>query len=332
MAGTVVAPGPGMLQTPSHPSPPDVGQVLDGRFRLLQVVQRDRAGMVFDALDEVTAEVVRLRITVGAVDPERLGILHPGLARPLAVSADGSYIVLQDLDDEPLEPALFPSLDRLAQLTDAILPTLAALHAHGVVHGELQPTSFWLDRHGEVRLVDLGLAVTLGRSRDTEPYVAPERAFGRADDDPRSDVYSLAAVLFHLATGATPSPAALEQADLPEPLRQVFALALDPRPLFRPHNAGALHRALQEALERTGHLPDVPDEPDGTFDEPCPPTLPPVRRRLCGPIAAERQAQNLLESALLPWWTALLLVGGLSFLMGTVILLAAVALGSATLL
>jgi len=318
-----------MLQTPPHSSAPDVGQVLDDRFHLLQVVQRDRAGTVFDALDAVTAEVVRLRATVGAVDPERLGILHPGLARPLAVAADGSYVVLQDLDDEPLAPSLFPSLDRLSQLADAILPTLAALHAHGVVHGELQPSSFWLDRNGEVRLVDLGLAVALGHNPHAEPYVAPERAFGRDADDPRSDVYALAAVLFHHATGATPSPAALEQADLPEPLRQVFALALDPRPVFRPCDAGALHRALQEALERTGHLPDVPDEPDGTFDEPCAPTLPPVRRRLSDP---ERQAQGLSGSAMLPWWTALLFVGGLSFLTGTVVLLAALALGTATLL
>lgn len=322
-----------------HASPasdaPTVGQVLDGRFRLLQVVTEDRAGVVFDALDEHSGEVVRLRGTVGPVDGQRLGILHDGLARPTAVSADGTYVVFADLDDEPLRPPLFPSVDRMAHLAEAVLPTLAVLHEHGVVHGDLLPSSFWLDRHGQVRIVDLGLATQLSRRSGDAAYVAPERAFGRDADDPRIDVYAIAAILFHHATGVEPSAEALQSADLPPAVRQVLALALDPRPVFRPIHAGAFHRALVGALERTTPEPeDVPEEPDGTLDGPESfpehDTLPPsTRRQLSAPLPP---GGGLVERALLPWWTALFLIGGLCMLTAAVLMLVAIALGSATLL
>ncbi len=165
--------------------------------------------------------------------------------------------------------------------------------------------------------------------------MAPERAFGRDADDPRIDVYAIAAILLHHATGMEPSAEALQSADLPPSVRQVFTLALDPRPVFRPIHAGAFHRALVGALERTAPEPDdVPEEPDGTLDAPEPfpeadTLLPTTRRRLSAPV---RPSGSLVEKALLPWWTALFLVGGLCMLTAAVLMLVALALGSATLL
>ncbi len=198
---------------------------------------------------------------------------------------------------------------------EAILPTMAVLHRHGVVHGELQPTSFWLDRSGQIRLVDLGLAVPLWRSTSEEPYVAPERAFGREADDPRIDVYALAAILFRHATGMTPVPQHLEASGFPASVVQVLSMAMAPRPLFRPEDAGELYRALQEALERSGEASDDAIDAGPDTLNPPPRTESPAPTRV-----AKRHSEPLL-----PWWAALMLMGGIAMLAGTVVFLFAVA-------
>lgn len=105
-----------------------------------------------------------------------------------------------------------PTPRESAALVAKVSRAVAAAHAHGVVHRDIKPDNILIDPRGEPKLIDFGLSRVRnawsgeqGRSEalsGTLPYMAPEQARdvdGAAD--PRSDVFSLAAVLYYLLTG-----------------------------------------------------------------------------------------------------------------------------------
>jgi serine/threonine protein kinase len=88
-------------------------------------------------------------------------------------------------------------------------------HSQGIVHRDLKPANLLLTKDGIVKLTDLGLAklyegpgesgLTIkGLCLGTPEYMAPEQAEDAHAADPRSDIYSLGATLFHLLTGQLP--------------------------------------------------------------------------------------------------------------------------------
>ena len=90
---------------------------------------------------------------------------------------------------------------------------LSVAHADGIVHRDIKPDNMMLTSRGEVKLVDLGIAKRIdedqsltqtGQAIGTPHYISPEQIRGQKDVDPRADVYSLGASLYHLVTGHTP--------------------------------------------------------------------------------------------------------------------------------
>lgn len=90
---------------------------------------------------------------------------------------------------------------------------LEAIHAAGLVHRDLKPANIFIDRNGEPKIGDLGLArhtdgedrMTLtGHAWGTPAYMSPEQVQGIANIDIRSDVYALGVVAFILLTGTEP--------------------------------------------------------------------------------------------------------------------------------
>ncbi|HTO75614.1 MAG TPA: protein kinase [Thermoanaerobaculia bacterium] len=198
---------------------------------------------------------------------------HPGICTVHAIEQhDGqSFIVMELVEGEPLSMRLagYPMeigqvLDLAIQMADA----LEAAHAKGIVHRDLKPMNMMVTSRGQVKILDFGLAKFEGPgaagAQTTSPtapprndltaagtvfgtvhYMSPEQARGLSTDA-RTDLFSLGAILYQMATGDRPFEGDTQAV--------VFDAILnrDPRPLSdaNPAMPEALEPILEKALEK----------------------------------------------------------------------------------
>ncbi|MDQ2905009.1 MAG: protein kinase [Ktedonobacteraceae bacterium] len=119
---------------------------------------------------------------------------------------DGQNLKYHTITHGPLEPA------RALEYARQIAEGLDAAYKHGVVHRDIKPQNILINSNDIVKITDFGLArsretVTLTQSNvfmGTPYYIAPEQAESGRSADTRSDLYSVAIVLFEMLTGHPP--------------------------------------------------------------------------------------------------------------------------------
>lgn len=170
-----------------------------------------------------------------------------------------------DSPDEPL--AWKTAVSYMIQVSDAV----GAAHQEGVLHRDIKPANIMLDRLGNAKLVDFGIAdmqdgqkTESGVVAATIHYAAPELFDGHSANE-LTDVYSMAATLYELVDGAPPlacetaktiaaqlkrviheSPSPLKDEAAPEALSGLLLAALSKNPEDRPQTAFDFGRALQK--------------------------------------------------------------------------------------
>ena len=209
----------------------EVGQVLDNRFRITDLISRSGMASIFKAQDLQSGEPVAVKIPFMQFesDPafftrfqreESIGktLRHPFILRIVPVEEKSRpYIVMEYLQGQTLRQVLrsverMPVPDALA-IARRICDALEYLHGQGVIHRDLKPENVMLCDDGSIRLMDLGIARAAGLRRltfsgfsaslGTPDYMAPEQVKGKRGDA-RTDLYSLGVMLYEMVTGALP--------------------------------------------------------------------------------------------------------------------------------
>ena len=203
-----------------------------GRYEIVGRLAEGGMGTVFRARrsDDVFVKDVAIKVVKRGMESEEAfrrfqrerrilaRLEHPGIARILdgGSTEEGlPYLVMELVDGcNVIDFAAARRLDvsaRLRLFCD-ICDAVEYAHQSRIVHRDLKPGNIFIDAHGRPRLLDFGIAGLLGRGDAsvtvqgggilTPLYASPEQV--RAEPvTPRSDVYSLGAILFELLTGRT---------------------------------------------------------------------------------------------------------------------------------
>ena len=224
---TSSTPAIGPAATPAHPTSFAAGRYQVKRF--LGEGGKKRVYLAHDStLDREVAfaliktegldDTSRTRIQREAQAMGRLGS-HPHIVTvfDLGEEQDQPYMVTELMGGGDVEGLIEEADDHRLPLEQAIgiaAETCRGLdfaHGRGIVHRDLKPGNVWLTEDGTAKIGDFGLAVALDRSRlttegmmvGTVSYMPPEQAMG-GDVTPRSDLYSLGAMLYQMVTGRPP--------------------------------------------------------------------------------------------------------------------------------
>jgi eukaryotic-like serine/threonine-protein kinase len=243
-----------------------MGSHAKGRLRLLEPIGEGGASTVWTAWDVQHRSLVAAKVVAAGRSHHPLGerslrLTHPHVVAPYAVVAEGPSVVLaMDLvrggtaDDLLARHGALPA-DYVAVLLDQLLQALDAVHAEGLVHGDVKPANILLEPTGSarphLRLGDFGAASALGElcppRSATDGYLSPEAATG-APPGPRQDLYAAGVTAAELLTGRRPR----DERDLPRgPLRRLLADLAAPEPRARPPTATAARDRL-----RTSGVPE----------------------------------------------------------------------------
>lgn len=272
------SPKSGSFRTPIAP---------EQRYELVEELGRGGMGVVFKALDRKLDRYVALKILPASLWGDDTAVRYfereakaiAALTHPNIVALydfgegfDSAYLAMEYLEGPNLQTLLKTEPSRpKANWRDWFTQAargVAAAHARGILHRDLKPANLMLDRHGTLRILDFGLARPQAESGTTSKLIGtpaffpPEVLRGEAPS-PASDVYSLGATFYTLATGRWPYVgddvlvARLErEPDDPRPLAPFLTaeeveVLLKSLARFRPErypDAGELLAALQ-ALE-----------------------------------------------------------------------------------
>ncbi len=206
------------------------GRRLSGRYKILDMIGGGGMANVYLAHDmildrDVAVKVLRMDF---AEDEEFIrrfhreaqsatSLAHPNIVNIYDVGEEDSiyYIVMEYVDGQTLKQyiqqnspiRIDDALEIMKQLTSAI----SHAHQNHIIHRDIKPHNILIDRHGNVKITDFGIAMALSATSITQTnsvlgsvhYLSPEQARGGMANR-KSDIYSLGIVMFELLTGRLP--------------------------------------------------------------------------------------------------------------------------------
>ena len=262
-----------------------INSLFGGRYKLGEMIGTGGMADVYVAEDTRLARQVAVKVLRSdlARDPSFVarfrkeafaaaGLNHPGI---VAVYDSGEepapYIVMELVSGHTLRDLIHKGervpLKRALEIGEGILAALEYSHERGIVHRDIKPANIMITNHGDVKVMDFGIAralADLGATLTstwnivgTAQYLSPEQALGEVADL-RSDIYSTGCLLYEVLTGKPPFtgdtpvsiayqhvsgvliPPSKIQADLPEGVDVLLAVALAKKPEDRYQSAGLM--------------------------------------------------------------------------------------------
>ena len=208
----------------------ETGDVLGGRYEILQMLGEGGMGAVYKAMDRELDRPVALKLIRPelASNPSILArfkqelllahqVTHKNVIRIYDLGdADGvKFITMEFVEGEDLRSLILEkkkfSPEDAVEIIQQVCRALEAAHGVGVIHRDLKPQNIMRDKTGRILVMDFGLARTVegdgmtqtGALVGTMEYMSPEQAMAK-DLDQRSDLFAVGLILYELLTGEMP--------------------------------------------------------------------------------------------------------------------------------
>ncbi|MBT2687985.1 Stk1 family PASTA domain-containing Ser/Thr kinase [Bacillus sp. ISL-47] len=206
------------------------GRRISGRYKILDMIGGGGMANVYLAHDmildrDVAVKVLRLDF---AEDEEFIrrfhreaqsatSLAHPNIVSIYDVGEEDSiyYIVMEYVDGQTLKQYIQQNspvrIDEALEIMKQLTSAISHAHQNHIIHRDIKPHNILIDRHGNVKITDFGIAMALSATSITQTnsvlgsvhYLSPEQARGGMANR-KSDIYSLGIVMFELLTGRLP--------------------------------------------------------------------------------------------------------------------------------
>ena len=212
----------------------EIGSVIDGKYKILNVVGKGGMSVVYLAMNErankqwaikevrkdgmQSFEVVKQNLVAETDLLKKLN--HPHLPSIIdVIDCDDTFLIVMDyIEGNPLSKALETSgaqnQDDVIEWAKQLCDVLGYLHSRKppIIYRDMKPSNVMLKPDGNVMLIDFGTAREFKYSSvadttclGTQGYAAPEQFGGYGQTDARTDIYCLGATMYHLVTGHNPA-------------------------------------------------------------------------------------------------------------------------------
>jgi serine/threonine protein kinase len=205
-----------------------VGEAI-GDYHVIGIIGAGGMGQVFQVEHKITKRKEAMKVLIADLADDtqvqrfkreievQARLNHPNIAAVHNAFRlkDRMVLVLEFVEGQTLENLLKRGRPELESGINYVRQTLEALdyaHQSGVIHRDVSPANLMITENGLVKLMDFGVAKSLGDLRLTDGgamigtlyYMSPEQVKGSTDPDPRSDIYSAGAILYEIVTGKKP--------------------------------------------------------------------------------------------------------------------------------
>ncbi len=280
---------------PPAPSPEEIGKLFP-QFEVLECLGRGGMGAVYKARQPRLDRFVALKILLaerqaGGQFAERFArearalarLNHPAIVAVHDFGEAGGYpyLVMEYVDGVSLRQLLEGGKlapEQALIIVPKICEALQFAHQQGIVHRDIKPENILLDKAGQVKIADFGIAkilapgaqdLTLTGGKDivgTPHYMAPEQVEQPAKVDHRADIFSLGVVFYEMLTGELPlgkfqPPSRKVHVDVR--LDEVVLHALEKEPERRYQQASQVKTAV-ETIASSTPPPPATASPDGS--------------------------------------------------------------------
>jgi tetratricopeptide (TPR) repeat protein/predicted Ser/Thr protein kinase len=208
----------------------NTGSIFAGRYKIVTELGKGGMGKVYRAIDqkideEVAIKLIKPEIAADKKTIERFGnelkmarkIAHRNVCKMyyLGEEKGAHFITMEYVPGEDLKSMIRMSgqlsTGMAIKVAKQVCDGLTEAHRLGVIHRDLKPNNIMIDKSGEARIMDFGIARLLkakgitgaGIMIGTPEYMSPEQVEGK-EVDQRSDIYSLGIILYEMVTGRVP--------------------------------------------------------------------------------------------------------------------------------